>query len=348
MKALHPFTRLLLAVAVLSMISGYFLPLWEIQLWAPQYPEGLNMKIWLDHISGDYEIINGLNHYIGMKHIKQEMFPEFGYMGYALALLIGAGLLPVIFGRYRLLFVFVIILFVGAGLGIYDFYRWGYDYGHNLDPKAAISVPGMSYQPPIIGYKSLLNFVAYSGPDRGGWVLIVAGVISTLLLAWEISRRRKFARLKHAATSVIPLLAMLIVLPGCDSSKVAIEYGKDDCAECKMLLVDRHYGTAFVTDKGKVFKFDDINCLLKFINGSTKPQGKAMVINFPETNHFLPVEEAVFLRHSKLRTPMNSGLAAFSDKEAADVTRKELGEGGEILSWDDVIHTELESCQCDP
>ena len=155
MKPLKPATRILLALAALAMISGYFLPLWEIQLWAPQYPEGLNMKIWLNHLSGDFDIINGLNHYIGMKHIKQEMFPEFGYMGYVLGFLIAVGLLPALTGKRSLLVAFVVILFIGAGLGIYDFWRWGYDYGHNLDPKAAISVPGMSYDPPIIGYKSL-------------------------------------------------------------------------------------------------------------------------------------------------------------------------------------------------
>ena len=84
MKKLRPITRILLAIAALAMASGYYLPLWEIQLWAPQYPEGLNMKIWLNHLSGAFDIINGLNHYIGMKQIKQEMFPEFHYMGYVL------------------------------------------------------------------------------------------------------------------------------------------------------------------------------------------------------------------------------------------------------------------------
>ena len=58
-----------------------------------------------------------------------------------------------------------------------DFYRWNYEYGHNLDPNAAIKVPGMAYQPPLIGYKQLLNFGAYSIPDTGGWMLVGAGVL---------------------------------------------------------------------------------------------------------------------------------------------------------------------------
>jgi hypothetical protein len=52
-----------------------------------------------------------------------------------------------------------------------DFWLWEYDYGHNLNPNAPIIVPGMSYQPPLLGFKQLLNFGAYSYPDVGGWIM---------------------------------------------------------------------------------------------------------------------------------------------------------------------------------
>jgi len=185
MEPLRPTTRLLILIAALALISTYFVPLWEIQLWAPQYPEGLNMKIWLSRISGDFDIINGINHYIGMKSIKQELFPEFKYMRFVVGAMIGIGLVPALTGRRRWLYAFVAALCLFAAFGVIDFYRWGYDYGHNLNPHAAISVPGMSYSPPIFGYKSLLNFVAYSGPDIGGWVLIGVGIIAVALAGWE-------------------------------------------------------------------------------------------------------------------------------------------------------------------
>ena len=183
MERLRPATRIILALAAFSLGATYFLPLWQIQLWAPQYPEGLTMKIWFNRISGDYEIINGINHYIGMKSIKAEMFPEFKFMGALIGVLIVVGLLPALTGRRRWLQVFAGLLCVGGALGMIDFYVWCYDYGHNLNPKAAISVPGMSYDPPLIGYKNLLNFVVYSGPDYGGWVLIVVGVTAVILVA---------------------------------------------------------------------------------------------------------------------------------------------------------------------
>ncbi|MBM3854421.1 MAG: hypothetical protein FJ399_14930 [Verrucomicrobia bacterium] len=185
MELLRPTTRWIIAAAALLLGATYVLPVWQIRLWAPQYPEGLLMNIWLNRISGDYEIINGINHYIGMKTIRAEMFPEFKIMGWLVLLAIIGGLLPALTGRRRWLEIFAAGLFAGGVLGMADFYRWGYDYGHNLNPKAAINVPGMSYQPPLIGYKNLLNFVAYSGPDWSGWIFILVGLVAVALVVWE-------------------------------------------------------------------------------------------------------------------------------------------------------------------
>lgn len=188
---LHRLTRLLIAAATLTLIATYYLPLWQIQLWAPQYPEGLLMHIWLYKISGDFDIINGLNHYIGMRTIHAEMFPEFRFMGWLVAGFIVVGLVPAATGRRRWLHGYAILLCLAGLSGMADYYRWGYDYGHNLDPHAAINVPGMTYQPPLLGYKNLLNFVAYSGPAVGGWIFIGVGVIAVALSAWEYWRNRR-------------------------------------------------------------------------------------------------------------------------------------------------------------
>ena len=84
---------------------------------------------------------------------------------------------------------------LGAAAGLGDFWKWGYDYGHRLDPHAAIKVPGMSYQPPIIGSKQLLNFHATSWPDVGGWIAIAAlgCVLGAAAVEWRRARARRGA-----------------------------------------------------------------------------------------------------------------------------------------------------------
>ena len=181
----------MVALAALLMTTAYFVPLWQILMWAPQYPEGLEMKIWIDDITGDVKIISALNHYIGMKHIEVSMFPEFGYMIYIVGFLIAFGILSAVFNKRILLIVFLLLI-VGAGIAaLIDFWLWGYDYGHNLDPTAAIIVPGMSYQPPLIGTKQLLNFTAFSGPDLGGWIFMVAALLTGFALGSDLYLDRK-------------------------------------------------------------------------------------------------------------------------------------------------------------
>lgn len=188
-RKLHNGSRILLAVFSLLMLLAYFFPLWNITLEAPQYPEGLGLQIWIDHIGGQMDIINGLNHYIGMKHIDPASFPELVLMPYLVGGLIGLGLLSALINKKYMLVVFALLLIVAGIVGGVDFYLWEYDYGHNLDPRAAIKVPGMTYQPPMFGSKELLNFTATAWPGIGGWAIIAAGVGVVLITIYELRKK---------------------------------------------------------------------------------------------------------------------------------------------------------------
>jgi copper chaperone NosL len=104
-----------------------------------------------------------------------------------LAAAIVAGLLVALIGRRPVLYVWAVLFTLGAVAGLADFWKWGYEYGHELDPHAAIKVPGMSYQPPLIGSKQLLNFHATSWPGLGGWIAILAvgAVVTVAVLEWR-------------------------------------------------------------------------------------------------------------------------------------------------------------------
>src|SRR5947207_8850261 len=190
-KHLNISSRILVAFASGALVAVFFLPVWRIDLFAPQYPEGLTMYIWINNLTGQVDIINGLNHYIGMKHINVAMFPEFKFLPYVVAFFMTLGIAVAISGRRRLLFYYLVLSVMGGMLAMVDFYTWGYNYGHNLDPTAPIQVPGLSYQPLLLCHRRLLNFDAYSFPDVGGWIVIAAGALAFAVWFVEWYHHRK-------------------------------------------------------------------------------------------------------------------------------------------------------------
>ncbi|MCU0373771.1 MAG: hypothetical protein MUF24_00550 [Chitinophagaceae bacterium] len=177
--------RVIALVSGLLLLPAIFLPLWRIDLIAPQYPEGLYMQIFAGKLGGDVQIINGLNHYIGMRELHVDDFVEFKVLPYIFVFftIMGACVFwlnkKIAFIGYAASYIFFCII------AMVDFYRWEYDYGHNLNPEAAIQIPGMAYQPPLIGFKQLLNFGAYSFPDIGGYLLTLTAVL-LLIGLWLI------------------------------------------------------------------------------------------------------------------------------------------------------------------
>lgn len=188
-------SRNLLFLSSLLLVVVYFMPLWWISLEAPQYPGGIKMFIWVNQITGQDENtiqnINILNHYIGMDYIEPDSIPELKYFPWVIACLIGTGLLIAFFKLRKVAFVWVSMLTILSILGLYDFYLWEYNYGHNLDPKAPIQVEGQAYQPPFIGTKMLLNFKATSWPDGGGIALFLSVIFGNLIWITELRKKKQ-------------------------------------------------------------------------------------------------------------------------------------------------------------
>lgn len=191
---MNQLSRALTAGAALLLLTLFAFPLWSIQLVAPQYPEGLGMAITLNTIRGatpnDLDNINGLNHYIGMKRITPGAIPELRIMPWVVAALVVTGLLVALLARRRLLVAWVALFGAVSVAGLVDFWRWEYDYGHNIDMvHAIIKIPGMTYQPPLIGVKQLLNFTAVSWPAAGGWAAFASFGLAALALIAAFVRR---------------------------------------------------------------------------------------------------------------------------------------------------------------
>ncbi|MBN8667039.1 MAG: nitrous oxide reductase accessory protein NosL [Chitinophagales bacterium] len=327
-------SRIAIAFASGALLCVFFLPAWRIDLFAPQYPEGLTMRIWINGLSGQVDIINGLNHYIGMKHISEEMFPEFSYLPYVVFFYLLIGMIIVFTGSKKWLVAYLGLIVLGGLLAMYDFYQWGYSYGHELDPNAAIRVPGLSYQPPLIGHKRLLNFDAYSFPDIGGWVVIGASALAFLVgfVEWTYPRFGK----KRAS---LPLVACLFAFfaVSCQVKPRPIQVGKDNCDLCRMTIMDPKFGAEIVTNKGKTYVFDDMICLYRFSrSGIINPTDISLkvVVDYDQTGSFVEIDKAWFRMGPDVNSPMGSHVAGYANQTAA--AKKGTGEGIRILNWKDL------------
>jgi hypothetical protein len=132
-------SKILMIIGSLLLLALFVFPLWNITLEAPQYPIPLGMEIHINKFSDTHEFdiknINLMNHYVGMKYIP-DTIPEFKIFPWVIAIMIAFGVLFGFLGKYKLFLVWFILMCVLGTIGMYDFYLWEYDYGHNLDPKA--------------------------------------------------------------------------------------------------------------------------------------------------------------------------------------------------------------------
>lgn len=334
-------SRVLAIISSLMMCSAYALPLWKIHLIAPQYPEGLDMKIGISSISGDLQTINGLNHYIGMKTIVPNSIAELTYMPYILAFMIIFGLFVALKNKFSLLIAWFSTISVIGSVGIFDFYRWTYDYGNNLDPHAAIKIAEMSYQPPILGTKQLLNFTASSYPDLGGLLVIISGVLIFFIVLFELFNKDKGMKSLSVKNPIlVGILVSSLFLFSCimDAKSIAIEYGKDDCTQCKMTIMDKRYGSEIITQKGKVFKFDSIECMVNYYRSHTEEQTKIktfLITDFSKAPEFIDATKAYFLKSENLPSPMGGNLTGFSELPSLEKVKKE--KSGKNLTWSQVL-----------
>ena len=174
-------SRILMMVGSFLLLGLFVLPLWNITLEAPQYPIPLGMDIYINKFEDthphDIKNINLMNHYVGMKYIP-ETIPEFKLFPIVIIAMVVLGLLIGWKGNYKWFLGWFVLMTVLGIVGMYDFYLWEYDYGHNLDPKAIMSFKNpdgspMGFQPPLFGTKDILNFTAHSYPRGGAYFMFV-------------------------------------------------------------------------------------------------------------------------------------------------------------------------------
>lgn len=329
-------SKLFLYMAAIGLLIVVFVPIWRIELDAPQYPEGLSLTIHASGLKGNVDIINGLNHYIGMKTLHNEDFIEFVILPYCILFFSLSCIIVALSGKRKWLTVLFSLFVVFGIIAMTDFWKWEYNYGHNLNPDAAIIVPGMAYQPPLIGFKQLLNFGAYSIPDIGGWLFIGVGFILLMLviIEWR-SNNKKSQSVKYYKGSIAALLILFI--SSCNTGPEPIVIGKDSCYYCKMTVSDGRFGAEILTKKGKIFKFDDTHCILSFLQAGAfdRSQVKEIyLVDFSNGHTLIKATDSFLFKSEELKSPMAGNVCAFSN---ADSLRNVMNQHkGTALHWSEL------------
>lgn len=153
---------------------------------------------------------------------------------------------------------------------------------------------------------------------------------------------RLFATIAHAAHSTRVITASIGLLAAslasCTVQPEPLQYGRDICHLCKMTLVDKKYGAELVTRRGKIYRFDDINCMINFYNSNyeaTEDFQYKLVVDFSKPGQLIDASNAFYLKSGELRTPMGSEVAAFESKSSLDAHKKQVS--GIFLAWGEVI-----------
>jgi copper chaperone NosL len=134
----------------------------------------------------------------------------------------------------------------------------------------------------------------------------------------------------------LPILLTVLIF-GCAAKPEPIDFGTDHCYTCKMTLMDNHFGAEVVTNKGKIYKFDDLNCMLGFYHSQYEDVDNfefVQVIDFSKPGTLIDARHALYLRSDNLHTPMASGVAAFENEAALKPVQKQWQ--GTLLSWGEI------------
>jgi hypothetical protein len=197
-------SRALMLAAAACLVATFFFPLWNLTMFAPQYPDGLRLDIYAYTLEGgnggqDVKEINVLNHYIGMRDLAVEDFTEFKWMPFVIG---GLGLLilrAVVHGTVASLLDVTVLFVYFSAFSLWSFGYKLYRYGHDLSPSAAVKVD--PFMPPLFGGQQIANFEVYSYPQAASYALGATVVLlaAALLWAWMENRGEQArARVKAA------------------------------------------------------------------------------------------------------------------------------------------------------
>lgn len=186
-------SALYIIAAVLVLASMAF-PYWGMVLQAPQYPGGLELRVFVNEMTGDEDPqldevaeIDGLNHYIGMRSLYDAAAFERSIAIPAVIIMVILLAVAAVW-KHRFSWLLTIPAFSFPFVFLGDLAFWMNNYGQNLDPYAPLSSAIAPFTPPIIGEGVIGNFVTVASVQTGWYMLLSASILIVvgILLRWRL------------------------------------------------------------------------------------------------------------------------------------------------------------------
>lgn len=137
------------------------------------------------------------------------------------------------------------------------------------------------------------------------------------------------------------LIITALMTVACEPAAEAIRYGEDACSYCRMTIVGKQHGAELVTTKGKVFKFDAVECLVGELNRTEHDPALLLVTDFSSPESLITASAATYLISEAIPSPMGANLSAFaSQTDAMDLARER---GGELFTWQQLLEKQQQS-----
>lgn len=194
-EPLFPWARVALGLLTLLVIASFTAPMWHIRMVAPQYPEGLDLYIYSYKVDGghdgaDIQEISTLNHYIGMRPLDRSELTDLDWIPFLFAGMIILALRTAVIGKVRSLIDLLVITTYAGIFGFGRLYYKLYTFGHDLDPRAPITVD--PFTPVMWGEKQIANFFTEANPSAGTYYVaaFATGLVVLVVLHLAIGRRR--------------------------------------------------------------------------------------------------------------------------------------------------------------
>ncbi|WP_024772216.1 nitrous oxide reductase accessory protein NosL [Aquimarina macrocephali] len=141
---------------------------------------------------------------------------------------------------------------------------------------------------------------------------------------------------RNSFNTIAFLILLIITCSSCNIQQEKIAYGEDNCHYCSMTIVDKIHAAEIVTKKGKVFKFDAVECMINYVAEIDKEEISLYLSNhYDSPEELIDATQATFLISKNISSPMGAFLTSFESKASAEKVKSE--KGGDLFTWEELL-----------